>query len=145
MSELLMSDPVPNLLEHIMKGQDDKEQIGTTETRVAVKCDKIQKERAEEFIKTDIAKSMGIYYLSDFITLCVREGIEKYSKPPEIPLRLFISNNKDHLLDLDLDIYKDGIVCVKCNSKKCIHIDKIQTDKTVQRYIRNFVKSKTTD
>ena len=142
MSKLLMSNQQENLLEIIMAGQDDKVQSSSTETKVPVKCDKIQKERAEKFVVTELAHSMGIYYLSDFITLCVREGVDKYSKPPEIPHRLFIPNTKDHLLDLDLDIYKNGIVCAKCDSSHCIHIEKIKGDRTVQKYIRKFLKSK---
>jgi len=142
MGKLLMSNPEHNLLDKIMKGQDGKIQTSSTETRVAVKCDKIQKERAEEFVKTDRAHEMGIYYLSDFITKCVREGVDKYSETPEEPHRLYIPNNKDHLLDLDLDIYKNEIVCAKCNSNNCIHVEKISKDKEIQKYIRNFIKSK---
>ena len=142
MKPLLMSNPELNIIDKIMAGEKESSQTKTVETRVPVKCDKIQKEQAELFVKTETARAKGIYNLSDFITLCVREGLKKYAKDPETPYRLFIPNSKNHLLDLDLDIYKNEIVCAKCDSNSCVHIQSIQQDKQVQKYIRDFLKSK---
>ena len=142
MNSLLMSNPELSITDKIMAGEKASSQTKTVETRVPVKCDKIQKEQAELFVKTEAARAKGIYNLSDFITLCVREGLKKYAKDPETPYRLFIPNSENHVLDLELDIYMDKIVCAKCNSESCTHIQLIKQDKQVQKYIRDFLKSK---
>jgi len=100
-----------------------------------VRMDKLLKIAIEEWLKTDDAKKKGYKSLAQFINKSARQLFEKESKD-ERPTHFVLPNMKDHRLTLDLDIYSDRVFCNMCETEKCIHIEILNSDKTVKKYIK---------
>ena len=114
------------------------------ENRVTVKCDKIVKESAEEWLNepTSNAHLLGFYSMGDIVTKAMRDFMEKYPIPPEKPSHFYLPNLKDKKMSFDLDVYEKKIVCNVCTSETCIHIQTLDRDKIAKKYLNQHLEKK---
>ena len=122
-------------IERDIQGDMTETQIDNQST---VRMDKLLKKAIEDWLQTDEAKSKGYKSLAQFINKGARQLYEIESTPEDKPTHFVLPNMKDHRLTLDLDIYSDRNHCNMCDSEKCIHIEILNSDKTVKKYLKKY-------
>jgi len=144
MNESLIRHQTQHLIQNLKSEKNNEAKDGFKENRVTVKCDKIVKEKAEDWLNDENsnANEIGLYSIGDIVSVAVREFLERNMIVPEIPSHFILPNLNEHDMTLDFDVYDQKVICNMCNSETCVHIKRLHSDKIVKKYLAEHYKKR---
>ena len=107
------------------------------DNQATVRIDKMLKIAIEQWLKTEDAQMKGYKSIAQFINKGARQLYE-IEAVQETPVHFVLPNMENHRLTLDVDIYSDHVHCNMCDNTKCIHIEILNTDSTVKKYLKKY-------